>query len=582
MNAAPHDPQHLLEPLSLSVGQYSAAGRKAQNEDAIGMRIPDGNLLATKGAVALIADGVSAAEAGKEASHTCISNFLSDYFATPESWSVKHSAQQVLTALNRWLYSRGRAFPDTSKGYVSTLSIAVFKSRTLHLFHVGDSRIYRLRRGELEQLTHDHSTPVAEQQAYLARAMGLDVRLDVDYLAEDLEEGDLFLLSTDGIHDSLTPGVVRDTLETATDLDDCARHLAHLALDAGSEDNVSCQVLRVDSLPDGKLDEMINQLTRLRFPPFLEPGMVLDGLRIARELHASNRSQVYKVEDVDSGEIYCMKTPSVNFEDDPAYIERFIMESWIGARINSPYVAKVIETNRTRSCLYYLTQYVSGMTLGQWMRENPKPAVEEAVYLIDQVAKGVRAFHRRETLHQDLKPDNIMVDNHGQVKIVDFGACHVAGIEEIAVPLERDVALGTASYSAPEYTLGLKPGYAADLFSLAVISYEMLTGQLPFGGRLERCKSQRDFLATQYTESYKLNPLVPHWIDGALRKSLRLQEERRHGDVAEFAYELRHPNPKYLEYRERPLLERDPLLVWKVIAGTLALTQVATLVLLMG
>ena len=103
---------HLPDKMRLSVGQSSVAGVKAENEDAIGIRIPDGNLLATKGAVAVIADGVSAAEAGREASHTCVYNFLSDYFSTPESWSVKQSAQQVLTALNRWLYGRGQGMAD--------------------------------------------------------------------------------------------------------------------------------------------------------------------------------------------------------------------------------------------------------------------------------------------------------------------------------------------------------------------------------------------------------------------------------------------------------------------------------------
>ena len=257
------------------------------------------------------------------------------------------------------------------------------------------------------------------------------------------------------------------------------------------------------------------------------------------------------------------------------------MESWIGSRINSPHVVRVVAPHRPKSCLYYLTEYVNGMTLSRWLRENPRPPVGEAVFLIDQIAKGIRAMHRRETLHQDIKPDNILIDLHGPVKIVDFGACHVAGIAEIATPLQRDIALGTAPYSAPEYTLGQQVYYRADLFSLAVIGYEMLTGKLPFGGRLENCKTQRDFLATTYTESYKINPLVPLWIDGALKKGLRFHEERRHADVSEFAYELQHPNPRYLEYHQRPLLARDPLKIWKILCGILICTQIISLILLL-
>ncbi|MEH6584216.1 MAG: protein kinase [Halioglobus sp.] len=569
--------------LALSVGQYSIAGNKPTNEDAIGIRIPDGNLLTTKGVAAVIADGVSAAEAGREASETCVSNFLSDYFSTPEAWTVKKSAQQVLTALNRWLCARSQSFSENRKGFVTTMSAVVFKSHTAHLFHVGDSRIYRLREGQLEQLSRDHSTPITEKQTYLTRALGLDVKLDVDYQAIPLQTGDLFLLTTDGVHDFLSARQLQETIASSeVPLENICHALTDLALSAGSHDNLSCQLLRIDDLPEAQIDDVVQRLTELRFPPFLEVGMVLDGFRIVRELHASTRSQVYQVMEETSGRTLCMKTPSVNFEDDPAYIERFIMESWIGSRISSPYVVKVVEPVHPKSCLYYLTEYVSGMTLTDWMREHPKPAVEEAVFLIDQIAKGLRAFHRRETLHQDLKPDNIMIDAEGRVKLIDFGACHVAGIAEIASPVSRDVALGTASYSAPEYTMKQPANYRSDLFSLAVISYEMLTGTLPFGGKLENCSSQRDFLTTRYTESYRLNPLVPHWLDGAIKKGLRYQEARRHVDVAEFAYELQHPNPKYLEYHHRPLLERDPLKAWKVIAGLLALSQLATLMMWLG
>ncbi|QFU74301.1 bifunctional protein-serine/threonine kinase/phosphatase [Halioglobus maricola] len=575
--------KHLSGDLALRVGQYSAAGRKAENEDAIGIRIPDGNLLTTKGAVAIIADGVSAAEAGKEASQTSVTNFLSDYFSTPESWSVKKSAQQVLTALNRWLYSRGRSFADNTRGFVTTFSALVLKSQQAHLFHAGDSRIYQMRNGSLEQITDDHTTRVSEKHSYLSRALGLDVHLEMDYRSLSIETNDLYLLTTDGIHDVLGRDRMEYMLRELTadlDLDLACKALADAAFAAGSKDNLSCQLIRVDQLPAAGIDDVVKRLTELSFPPFLEEGMILDGYRVVRELHASNRSQIYQVEDVESGAQFCMKTPSVNFDDDPAYIERFVLESWIGNRINSPYVIKVVETDRPKSCLYYLTEYIPSITLSRWMLEHPRPAVEEAVYLIDQIAKGIRAFHRRETLHQDIKPDNILIDRNGQVKIIDFGSCHAAGLSEIETAITRDIALGTAQYSAPEYTVGRKPNYQADQFSLAVISYEMLTSELPFSGKLENCKSPRDFLNTHYTESYRINPLVPHWIDGALRKSLRYQPERRHADVMEFAYELKHPNPLYLEYRQRPLMDRDPVRAWKLIAGILALSQLATFMLL--
>jgi serine/threonine protein kinase len=564
-----------LEHLSFTVAQHSVAGVKPQNEDAIGIRIPQGLTLTNKGAVAVIADGVSAAEAGKEASETCVHNFLSDYYSTPDSWGVKKSTTQVLTALNRWLFSQGRSFSDAQKGYVSTFSSVIFKSQTAHIFHVGDSRIYRLRDNDLEQLTRDHTTFISEEQSYLARAMGLDVKLDVDYRSVDLELGDIFLLTTDGIHDFVKDRDLSSVLRILVDesaesvFDDCCRKLVNIALDNKSRDNLSCQILRVDSFPKQSIDDISHKLSKLPFPPTLEPGMVLDGYRIERELHASSRSQVYLVCDIDTSQRYCMKTPSVNFDDDLAYIDRFVMESWIGHRIASPHVVKVIDSGKSKSCLYYLTEYIDGITLERWIKENPNPAVQDVILLVQQIVKGIRAFHNRETLHQDIKPGNILIDRNGQVKIIDFGSCFIQGIAEIATPLESQGILGTAAYSAPEVVLNAKSTVQSDIFSLAVIVYEMLTGEPPFSGKLEECRTSKAYLKTKYIPCYEINPLIPIWIDGAVKKGLRFSPERRYEDVSEFLHELQKPNPIYKKGEGGALLETNPLLFWQVLSGLL-------------
>ena len=571
---------HLQSLLQLSVGQATSAGLKAVNEDAIGIRIPDSSLITAKGAVALIADGVSGAEAGREASETCIHNFLSDYYSTPDSWSVKNSARQVLTALNRWLYGQSQRFSTQNKGYLTTLSTLVFKSRHAHMFHVGDSRVYRIRDNTIEQLSRDHSIAISDKNAYLTRAMGLDINLDVDYQQIELEVGDIFVLTTDGVHDFVNDVDFVNIACAGEDYEENSQRLIQTALRNGSDDNLSCQLVRIDRLPHQHVDDVVSKLTALPFPPFLEVGMILDGYEIIKELYASTRSQIYIVKDVKTNNVYCMKTPSVNFEDDAAYIERFIMESWIGSRISNIHVVKVVDSGRQKTCLYYLTEYIDGLTLTQWIKENPSPAVQEVVYLVDQIAKGIRALHRRETIHQDIKPDNIVIDKNGVAKIIDFGSCLVAGVAEISNPLEREIALGTKSYSAPEYTVMRKPGYQADIFSLAVIVFEMLTSQLPFDGKLEACQSPQDFLKTKYTPSYRLNPLVPVWMDGALKRSLRFNPERRHQEISEFVYELQHPNSKYLEARFRPLAEKNPLVLWKLLVGVLLVTQCISLYIL--
>jgi serine/threonine protein kinase len=404
--------------------------------------------------------------------------------------------------------------------------------------------------------------------------MGLDVKLDVDYRSTDIEPGDIFFLSTDGIHDFISSQQLKAFLKPLKELktnnfEENCQQLVDLALQQKSNDNLSCQIIRIDTLPKQNLNDVHQKLTDLPFPPNLAIGMSIDGLRIEKELHASNRSQLYKVTDTETGEAFCMKTPSVNYNDDAAYIERFILEGWIGHRINNPHVLKIAGFNRPKNYLYYLTEYIDGITLEQWIKENPKPPVQDVIIIIQQVLKGLRAFHRRETIHQDLKPGNIMLDKYGEAKIIDFGSCHVKAIAEIATPLERDGILGTATYAAPEAVLKGQSLQQSDLFSIAVILFEMLTNKLPFAGKLEECRSKNAYLKTRYTASYELNPLVPVWLDGTIKKALRFEPSNRHGDVSELLYEIEHPNPKYKKTYNTALLHSNPSLPWQFLSGVL-------------
>ena len=572
---------HLKGRLDVTAGQATDTGLREANDDCMGLRVPEEPARTLKGVAAVIADGVSSAEAGREAAELCVQNFLSDYYSTPDSWTVKHAARVVLTALNRWLYAKSHGSQDAHRGYVSTLSALVLKSRTAHLFHVGDSRIHRIRDGRMEPLTRDHATQISEEERFLARAMGMDANLEVDYREVEVRAGDCFVLTTDGVHDhlpalELEAGVL-EGLGAGWSFEKICRDLIERAKAAGSDDNLTCQVIRIDAVAPADRDELVRELTRLPFPPPLAPGMRLDGYRVERELYASARSQIYLVVDEGGGQRLAMKTPSVNFEDDPAYIERFVMESWIGRRIDHPNVVSVVESPRAPSALYYVMEYVEGASLAAWRRDREQVEIREVVGIVEEVAAGLRAFERLEMIHQDLKPQNVLLDADGHVRILDFGSCWVAGIREIAAPIARDVALGTASYSAPETRWGETAGTRSELFALGTLAYELLTGRLPYGEAIESCRSPRDFGRLEYTASYHHNPMVPVWIDGALRRAVALPVGRRYQTFSEFVHDLKHPNARFLQEGHRPLIERDPVRFWKGVAGILLLVELLTL-----
>jgi serine/threonine protein kinase len=567
--------------LSVGVGACSDKGLKEENQDSLGHFIPENlNLLSAKGAAFTLADGVSSSAEAKQASQACVTGFLEDYFSTPDSWSVKKSGGKVLTSINTWLYGQSNQFQDASRGLASTFCGLVIKSTTAHLFHVGDSRIYLIRDNNIEQLTTDHRIQMPGQKEYLGRAMGVDYRLDIDYKTVPTELGDMFLISTDGVHDFLSDKTLQKILTSDDkDLNQLCEQIVAQALEMGSNDNVSCLLLRIDDLPSQDADEVFAKLTELPFPPELYEGVIIDGYRITRELHASSTSQLYLAIDTDTNEKVVIKTPSVNFEDDPAYLERFQLEEWAGRRIDSPHVIRTIDQHRPRRFLYYIMEYIEGKTLEQWIedRRGSEPDLTLIRNIVSQAISGIRAFHRLDMLHQDLKPGNIMISPEGLVKILDFGSTKIAGIADISTPVERKALLGTKNYTAPEYLIE-KPGTTqSDLFALGCIVYEMITGKLPYGTGLSRASDQASLHRLHYVPISNHVRNIPHWVDKAIRKAVQIDPANRYEKLSELECDLRKPNSSFLREEQLPLLERNPLGFWKAMTGILL---VANLVLL--
>ncbi len=567
--------------LKVSVGQYSDKGRKEINQDFHGVYIPEEPQLTSKGITIALADGISSSDVGHVASEATIKGFLEDYYCTSEAWSVKKSAHQVLSATNSWLYSQSQQRQDRfnkDKGYVCTLSAMIIKSTTAHFFHLGDSRIYRLRDNSLEQLTEDHRLWVSEDKSYLSRAMGINARFDIDYDAFQVDWGDIFLFVTDGIYESVSSRfMVNAVNEHKDNLDVAAKNISEEAYKQGSTDNLTIQVIKIDELPSQDVNEIHQQLTELPFPPVLEARMDFDGYKIIREIYASSRSHVYLAVDNDTGKQVVMKTPSIDLQGDPAYLERFLMEEWIARRIDSPHVLKPFVQKRQRNFMYIIIEFIDGQTLTQWMIDNPKPDLETVRGIVEQIAKGLRAFHHLEMLHQVLRPENIMIDATDTVKIIDFGSTKVTGIMEITTPIERTNILGTAQYTAPEYLLGEIGTSRSDLFSSAIITYQMLTGKLPYGVKVAQ--------ATNRTAQNKLNyhPIlhderhIPLWVDSTLKKAVDPNPHKRYGEISEFLFDLRHPNKIFINQTRPPLLERDPVIFWKSVSFILLIIIVTLL-----
>jgi len=568
--------------LKISFGQYSEKGRKESNQDFHGACIPEEPQLSAKGIAVALADGISSSSVSQIASQSAVRVFLEDYYCTSPALSVKKSAQQVLMAVNSWLYSQTQQSPyryEKDRGYVCTMSALVLKSTTAHLFHAGDARIHRLRDGNFEQLTHDHRIQVSSEQSYLSRALGIQAHLDIDYQALRIEQGDVYVFTTDGVHEFVSARVMINAIKDhAGDLDAAARLMAREAFDRGSGDNLTAMIVRVDAVPEQSANEVHRQLTELPFPPALAARMTFDGFTIVRELHSSSRSHVYLASYDQATAPVVIKTLAIELQSDVPHLERFLMEDWVAQRISNAHVVKAAARGRRRNYLYTVTEFIEGQTLHQWLIDNPKPSVETVRGLVEQIADGLLAFHRLEMLHQDLRPQNVMIDATGTVKIIDFGATRVAGISEIDSPLARSELLGTLQYTAPEYFLGESGTPRSDLYSLGVIAYQMLSGRLPFGAEVPKARTRAAQRQLKYRSVLDDEREIPAWLDEVLRKATHQDPAKRYEELSEFVYDLRHPSEGYLSRTRAPLLERNPAAFWKGVSLILATIIVVLLV----
>jgi protein phosphatase len=565
--------------LQLNIGQYSIAGRKSVNQDFVDFSVPiNAGLLRDKGAVLAIADGIGSSQVSQIASETAVRSFILDYFATNPAWSVKHAARQVLQACHRWLYQQNKQSSygqDPDKGYCCAFSALILRQQQAHLFHIGDCRIYQFRKGQLSQLSRDQRAWQGNE-LLLSQALGAQPHINPDYLSVDLVEGDQYLLATDGLFEFIEQSHLATLLAEvtlSTDLNHFSKRLVEIAMANGSDDNISVQILLVLNLPrqsklPGGLDE------ELPLPPILQAGSQLDGLTVLQVMSQNNRSYLYLVELATKTKAV-LKAPSLELAGDNQYLEKLLREEWIANRVHSPYILRAAQTEHPRTAIYSLFEYIPGQTLADWRLKQPLPDLEAVLQIIEQTGKALQALHRAEILHQDIRPNNVMLDTQGQIRLIDFGAARLAGLQS-----DQEVAgdiPGTALFTAPEYFTGQAGTTRSDLYALAALCYFLLTGQSPYGPDIARCKN----LPAQQRLNYQ--PIIgqqtdwPEWLDLTLQKALQVDPEKRYQHLSEFLYDLRHPNPAL--GRQLTLQAAYPIRIWQTLCFVQALLIALLLVI---
>ena len=552
-------------PLQLSFGEASGAGPREENQDAIRVVTPAPLLAASKGYLFAIADGVSQCADGGLAARATLQALALDYYSTPETWTATQALERLLMAQNRWLQAGSNGQP-----LLTTLSCMVLRGRRFTLAHVGDCRVYRWRNGALDRLSEDHVWEQPGMQHVLKRALGLDQHLVVDYRDDELALGDRFLLVSDGVWSVLADAGIRAILRDEPDLGAAARALVSAAHLAGSQDNASALLLQVDSLPDGDLGDSLAQLEHWPAPPPLRANQWFEGWHIDRSVAESRQSRLLRVRDSQQRP-WLLKTLPPARQDDPAAGQALLLEEWFLRRVAGRHFPEVHPLPQ-RQHLYYVMREYQGQTLAEHLRLSGTLALPEWLDIAPRLLRALGLLHRRNILHRDIKPENLHWGDDGELRVLDFGLAYCPGLSRDA----PNSLPGTPSFIAPEAFAGAAPDARQDLYAAGVTLYQLLTGHYPYG-EIEAFQHPRFGIPVPAS---RYRPDLPAWIDELLTRAISADPRQRFETAEEWLLVLERGERQSLSVRAKPLLEREPVKVWRTLALVSMLGNLALLLLL--
>jgi serine/threonine protein phosphatase PrpC len=561
-----------LSGVKASVGFASETGPRPRNEDfagaVFGWELPRPR----RDVVAAIADGIGSAKGGRVAAETAVRGFLDGFCDLPETMEVRRAAATVISSLNGWINSQSQRDPELA-GMGCTFTALVLRGRVAHVLHVGDTRAYRLRGDRLACLTVDHVREDGSGRSnILNRALGVETEVRLDYGAQPVALHDRFLLCSDGVYGALTPEAIAEILRERSASDDSARALVAAALDAGSTDNSTALVLDIVELPTAESADIGAAIMQLPLIPVPVDGETVDGFVLKVLVSDGRYSRLFgAIDEVEGGEVV-LKFPKPQVATVATYHAAFVREAWVGARVNSPWIGRVIELPPGRqTCLYTVMPLYQGELLATRLARRPLLGLEEGRNIAIKLARGIATLHRAGIIHRDIKPDNVILENNGSLKLIDLGVVRVPGLEDFP---PEDIP-GTAAYMAPEMFTGEPGNEATDMYALGVTMFRAFTGEFPYGN-LDAVSPPRRRRPVPLAE---LRPDLPAWLQAALSRAVAIDPAERFHDMNEFALEMETgPVRAPVELGQAPTLyQRYPVQFWQGVAALLAAALAASL-----
>jgi serine/threonine protein kinase len=268
-----------------------------------------------------------------------------------------------------------------------------------------------------------------------------------------------------------------------------------------------------------------------------EPGQQIDHYRIEAHVAESGMASIYRATDLRDGRQVALKIPHAAVEADPNLFDRFKREEEIGATLDHPNVMRTFPAP-DRSRVYMVMEWVPGRLLRRILAEEGKLSQERAIAIALKVLDALEYIHEHGVVHRDLKPENLMVDEHDQVKLIDFGIASKAGSRRLTYT-GFSQALGTPDYISPEQVKGKRGDQRSDIYAMGVILYEMLSGKTPFSGP-SPLAVMNDRLINHPLPPREANPEISLQLQEALYRALERDPRNRYATAREFAGDLRN------------------------------------------
>lgn len=558
--------------LVFTVGEHSVTGPRPRNEDYVTVVTPAPSQLTIKGALMLVADGVSGGAGGAEAAEMTARTVSADYYATPDTWTIQHALDKVVQAANLWVLSQARKHSHMA-GMATTLSMLVLRGQRYVLAHVGDTRIYRVREQSLQRLTTDHVWDRPDMRHVLKRAVGLDDQLSIDYAEGLLQPGDIYTIVSDGVWDALGDAEIHKALMLYHSPQMVAEYLTTQAVEKGGQDNASAVVVCIENIGQDHLTDMLADAHSLPLPAKLNVGSQIDGFTVTQIIHDSRVSILYQVKNA-AGQLFVLKTLQPSRADDKESCEALLNEEWLAKRVVSQCVPQILPlTIEQRSALYYVMTWHEGFTLQQRLDAGHHFTINGVANIGQDLLRGLSMLHRLNIVHRDIKPANIHIGSDTRLRILDLG---VALNPTLPMPEQMENP-GTPSFMSPELFDGKVADRQADIYAAGVTLYHLLTRKYPYG-EIEPFQSPR---FGEPIRPSRYRPEIPAWLENIILKAISRKPGNRFETAEEMLLALEHGELKPIMIPRTPLIARARLVKWQWLAVCSLLANLLLIYLLL-